>query len=299
MNTVTDNRKDYIGGSDIPIIMGLSPFKTRYQLLLEKAQIQESEFKGNRYTEYGNVMEGKIRDYINENRKDKFKPDFIIKDKFRGNCDGLNKKAILEIKTTSQVHNTVDEYKYYLVQLLFYMSLWDRKQGVLAVYERPQDFSEILIPERLQTFNINIEDYKELTNKIFEEVDKFLKDLETIKTKYIFGEEISEQDLIPNDIVSVSQHLIALEQRLVDAKKIEKDIKEFKEKLKWLMEENGVKKWETPNGSKITLVADSEKEVEEIDHKKMIAENEKLAEKYKVFKLKKRKGYVKITLGGK
>ena len=36
--TVKQDRDKYIGGSDIPIIMNLSPFKRRYDLLLEKAK---------------------------------------------------------------------------------------------------------------------------------------------------------------------------------------------------------------------------------------------------------------------
>ena len=31
---VSEDRDKYIGGSDIPVILGLSPFKTRWQLLL-------------------------------------------------------------------------------------------------------------------------------------------------------------------------------------------------------------------------------------------------------------------------
>ena len=41
---VAEGRDKYIGGSDIPVIMGLSPFKTRWQLLLEKAGLEESSF---------------------------------------------------------------------------------------------------------------------------------------------------------------------------------------------------------------------------------------------------------------
>ena len=35
--TVKQDRDKYIGGSDIPVIMNLSPFKSRFDLLLEKA----------------------------------------------------------------------------------------------------------------------------------------------------------------------------------------------------------------------------------------------------------------------
>ena len=53
MDTVRDERWRYIGGSDIAAIMGISPFKTRFQLLQEKAQIVEPDFKGNEYIEIG------------------------------------------------------------------------------------------------------------------------------------------------------------------------------------------------------------------------------------------------------
>ena len=59
---VTIDRFKWIGGSDIPAIMGISPFTTRFDLLLFKAELKENDFKGNEYTRYGQVMEPKIRD---------------------------------------------------------------------------------------------------------------------------------------------------------------------------------------------------------------------------------------------
>ena len=71
-DSVSIDRDKYIGGSDIPIIMSLSPYKSRYDLLLEKAGYKTDTFKGNKYTEYGNTMEAKIRDYINSYLDNKF-----------------------------------------------------------------------------------------------------------------------------------------------------------------------------------------------------------------------------------
>ena len=64
---------------------------------------------------------------------------------------------ILEIKTTSQIKENVNDYKVYLVQLLFYMQNVEVERGMLAVYERPEDFNEEFDGERLQIFFINIE----------------------------------------------------------------------------------------------------------------------------------------------
>ena len=52
--TVSKNREKYIGGSDVPIIMNISQFKTRYQLLLEKALIANNN-KSILNSKYGNA----------------------------------------------------------------------------------------------------------------------------------------------------------------------------------------------------------------------------------------------------
>ena len=98
---VTIDRDKYIGGSDIPIIMGLSPFRTRWELLQEKAGLIQNDFSGNKYTEYGDVMEPKIRDYVNELRGTYYEPEQLIEGDLRGNCDGFNGNSILEIKTSN------------------------------------------------------------------------------------------------------------------------------------------------------------------------------------------------------
>ena len=71
--SVKQDRDKYLGGSDIPIIMELSSFKSRYDLLLEKAGLKEDTFPGNVYTEYGNTMEPKIRDYVNRSFNEPFR----------------------------------------------------------------------------------------------------------------------------------------------------------------------------------------------------------------------------------
>jgi predicted phage-related endonuclease len=128
--SVKQDRDKYIGGSDIPIIMEISSFKSRYDLLLEKAGLKDNDFNGNVYTEYGNTMEPKIREYVNRSFKVpfRFKEGKHVREAedgepigIRCHTDGENQEYILEIKTTSQIYETVDEYKSYLVQLLFYM----------------------------------------------------------------------------------------------------------------------------------------------------------------------------------
>ena len=292
--SVKDDRERYIGGSDSPIILGISPFKTRYELLLEKAGLKEDDFEGNIYTEYGNVMEEKIRNYINEKYDTAFVEGKHIEGDIRCHTDGENKDYILEIKTTSEIHENIDDYKTYLVQLLFYMYHTKRHLGMLAVYERPEDFNEEFEKERLHIYSVKIEDYQELINKINNAVDQFRIDLQKLKENPF----LTEEDLLPIDLTKISYEIIVLENKLKEYKKIEQEQKELKEQLKKAMEEKGIKSWQTPNGAKITLVEDGkDKEVMKFNEKKFMEENQDIYNNYLETKIQKGKnGYVLITL---
>lgn len=305
MQAVTIDRDKYIGGSDIPIIMEISPFKTRFDLLLEKAGLKENDFTGNEYTEYGNVMEPKIREYVNKTFDKEFIEGKHINGDIRVHTDGEDKDSILEIKTTSQVHEKLDDYKVYLVQLLFYMQETKKCFGYLAVYERPEDFNEEFDSKRLRTYRLDIEDYKDLLEQINKAVDQFRIDLAKVKENPF----ITEEELIPTNLTELSNRVVALEKQLAEMKKIEVQAKEFKAQLKVAMEKNNIKKWETPNGVKITLVEDKPDEttIEKVVNEVLFrSENLELCERYELKQaeyledkevIKKGKsGYVKITL---
>lgn len=295
MDTVRDERWRYIGGSDISAIMGISPFKTRFQLLQEKARIVEPDFKGNEYTEYGNKLEPLIRDYVNETLNRNFAPDVLIDGDFRFNFDGLDKEhnEILEVKTTSQIHEKLDDYKTYLVQLLPYMRSVGAEKGYLAVYERPEDFDETFNPLQLTIYEVLIGDYSDLLEEIDTQVEMFKRDLKKLRENPF----ITEEELQPTEVVETANKVLALEQQLESMKQLEKELKSAKAELKRLMQENGVKKWITPNGTKITLVPDGEDTViSAFNEKKFAEEKPDIYAEYLEDKLKAgRSGYVRIT----
>lgn len=307
--SVSKDREKYIGGSDIPIIMELSPYKTRFDLLLEKAGLKVDEFKGNVFTEYGNIMEAKIREHINQTHGSDFKegkhiskiPDEWTKQKagmkVRCHTDGECGNIILEVKTTSQLYDNVDDYQLYLVQLLFYMIMTDKEHGLLAVYKRPDDMDETFNSEYLQEFIIHLEDYSELADNIKKAVIRFLEDLQKVKSNPF----ITEEELLPAEIPDIAQRIVAFEQQLALMKEVEKKVKAEKDRLKEAMEHAGVKSWETPNGYKITLIPDAEDKVVEetiFNAERFMEEQPELCEKYMETKnvIKKgKKGYVRIT----
>lgn len=295
-DSVKQDRHKYVGGSDIPVIMGISPFKTRWQLLQEKAQIVEDTFEGNIFTQYGNDMEGAIRDYINETIG-KAQEEVFVEGKhveegdvigFRCHTDGETLCEILEVKTTSQIYENLDDYGVYLVQELFYMMRTNRPFGTLAVYERPEDLSFEFDPERLHIYRFEIDDYKELADKIEVEVDRFISDLRELKSNPF----LEEQDFIPAELVEVSDKLVALESQLEVYKKIEKQVKEFKAQLKSEMEKHGVKKWVTPTGYSLCLIDDIPDTIEEVEELDMEGLKRDLPE---LFKTEAYGGYMKIV----
>lgn len=296
MQDVTKDRDKYIGGSDIPIIMGLSSFRTRWELLQEKAGIVQNDFDGNKYTEYGNVMEPKIREFINGFVHQNYAEGKVIDNDLRYHADGWDARSlkVLEIKTTSQADGGLDNYKKYLVQLLFGMALYGAQEGMLAVYERPADFDEEFDPDRLELYPVYADRYEELQSEIWESVDRFRADLKRFKENPF----MTEEEMQPFELVALSDEVVRLENSLAAYKQIEAEAKEVKAKLKEAMEKHGIKKWTTNNGVKITLVPDGADSVKQVfDEKRFKAAQPEVYETYLIEKpVKGRNGYVKITL---
>lgn len=298
---VSIDRDKYIGGSDIPVILGISKFKTRWQLLLEKAGLEESTFTGNRYTEYGHIIEPQIRDHINLTYNTQFVPNRVIDGDIRCHTDGFNGECVLEIKSTSDIHSTVDGYKVYLVQLVKYMEENKVQNGILAVYERPEDMNPVFDPKRLQVFGITMEDYRNLLNHVNKELDRFRTDLERLKENPL----LSEQDFLPaGSLTTLADKVAKFENQLASLKEIENQCKEAKKQLYMEMVKRGVKSWAMPNGTKITRVDEvpaKTKMVAELDQEAFKADNPAMYQKYLREVEKKtagKAGYVRITIPG-
>ena len=295
-DTVTKDREKFIGGSDLAGIMGLSPFIDRWTLLQQKAGLKERDFFGNEYTRYGDELEPIVRDYINEKYCRDFEPAVKIDGDLRGNCDGIDEGGLLEIKTTSHVYDTLDGYKGYLVQILFYMKIFNVQHAMLAVYHRNEDFSTDFDPSRLQVIPIDIKDHLDTMDEVEQAIEMFRKDLSELRENPL----LCEEDFMPNEIVEVTNKIMELENQLAAYKQMEAELKEFKSKLKVAMEEYGIKTWRLYDGTKITLVPDGEdKEVEEIDIKALQKDHPELfGERSKYVKRKRKKGrsgFVRIT----
>ena len=299
-DTVTKDREKYIGGSDEPAIMGISPFTTRFELLQYKAGVAENEVNGNEYTTYGNIMEGKIRDYINTLGYDFIEDKIILNDSdvlpTRFHADGTDHEQgiVLEIKTTSKIHDNVDDYKYYLVQLLKGMWAFGYSEGMLAVYSRPSDMSEEFDESRLQMFRIGIEDYDGLLKDILKADNDFREDYKAmLEMPWIDESSLpSRSELMP-----LASEIMALESGIAEAQALVKQYDGLKKELCKQMEKHGIKSWVMPNGTKVTLVPKGEDTTYmAFDTDRFKAEHKDLYEEYSIGKTRRGKSaYVRIT----
>jgi putative phage-type endonuclease len=137
-----------IGGSDIGVVMGDSPYKTRYQLWLEKTKrIQAEDISGKFHVQRGVMNEPVARAKFEEMSQMRFEPrSWVIdgKEYLRCNDDGWNDqfKAMLEIKTMgarphADVANGIVP-PHYLQQLQYNMGIAKANIGYFISY-RPED----------------------------------------------------------------------------------------------------------------------------------------------------------------
>lgn len=242
---VTENRSSYVGGSDVPVILGLSKYKTQYQLALEKAGIKEPEFISNPYIQFGNKMEPVIREYINTMNSLNFHPDtFIDKDDMlRSNVDGIDdeNQILLEIKT----HGALRNEKVYEAQMQLYFHQTGCNYGWLAMYRRPSDFDLEFDKEFLKIKEIERDEGA---------IEKILDAIETfwIRVEYLKEDpKMTEQEYysVGNDVDKIVARVERFELGIAEFEKKTKALKEqqkeYRELLYSKMEENDIKKIDT------------------------------------------------------
>lgn len=312
---VTLDRNRGIGGSDIPAVMGDSPFVSRWELLQYKAGIKENDFKGNEYTRYGQMIEPKIRDFVNETYNAHFEPDYTedIQNEdlsYFYHSDGCDSKReeILEIKSTSAIALPEDAgdnfkayalefYRKYVEQLLFGMRLHHYDKGMLAVYERPADMSEEFDPWRLQVFEIDLKEdsleplWKEIKHALF----VFETDLMWLKKHGDRGElDLPSRSVLAvqaEGTIKIDDEYVPIVWLLKNKKAIMDAYKDISGKFLKGMEEDGIKSLAlTDLGIKVSYVSGGKDTVERVlDEAAFKEDHPDLWEKYQVERVKKGK----------
>jgi len=308
---VTIDRNKYVGGSDLPSILGLNAkYGTSvFEFAKQKAGIIPNPFKGNQFTKYGQVMEPVIRDYINAKYQVNYLEDTIVDSErgYRGNTDGIDRNAdipILEVKTFGDELDV----EYYAPQCQFYMETFDVDAVRLVGYKRPADFytgMDYDLENDDSYFNYEFDDNrlvehvikrdKKLWEKIEERIIAFKNAVNELKANNDMSEDDFNNIFYGNDLVALSNKVAVLENTLASYKNIEKEYKDVKEQLYKVFEDKGLISVDFGN-TKITKVAPTSYDTVSIDTAKLKDEEPNIYEKYKTVKTTNRKGYVLITI---
>lgn len=170
-------RQNGIGGSDMPIIMGLSNYKTPYQLYLEKTGQSESTDETTELQYWGIQLENVVRkEFAKRHNITVETPETITHPDYsflRGNMDGYIPawNAILEVKCTAgwMAHEWGEEGTDvipmpYLVQVAHYCAVANADCAYIAVliggnkyrefkYTRDRELEAMLIKEGIAFWN--------------------------------------------------------------------------------------------------------------------------------------------------
>jgi putative phage-type endonuclease len=217
-------RRNFIGASDAPIIMGVSPWKTPVQLYNEKigAAIPQQE---NEYMARGTHLESEARNKFEEIMESSFPAKRFFSKKYdwmMASLDGFNEleEAAVEIKCPGKKSHSIAKSgvipDVYIPQLqhqmfvcdikkIYYFSYVSADDYFLLVCKRDDDYIEKLIEKELEFWNClcNMSS-PEMTNRDFEVKDDFgwetlcseWKQIQKDKKKLLESEEIIKKYLI-------------------------------------------------------------------------------------------------------
>lgn len=167
------DRRNRIGGSDVPIIIGESKFKTPFELFKEKVGLEDNEFGGNLYTELGNILEPKIQKLFSVTDEQKNVSKEIGFLDFSGQIDGMRNDKLVEIKVSS--YSLEEAIKQYHSQIQSYLWASGINECEFIVCSRDGEIKELFNQVR-EAFNLpHMHDFSNCDNNLVEKIKEALK----------------------------------------------------------------------------------------------------------------------------
>lgn len=266
-NDVETDRHTYIGASDIGVIMGVSPFKTPFELWCEKTQ----KIKPENLDEKDSVRMGKVleefvaQEYAYRNNvavrrapKVYVHPDYPF---FKAHADRLvtGTEKGLECKTTSEYNkdkwNGADIPESYILQCQWLMGLSGRKEWDIAVLiggnkykDKPLKFDselfDLMVEKALIFWNENVlkdippaltADDDTTIKKLYPDNNGNLLDLSNIDAALLasFEEAVAQRQELKMHEKQIKEELIELENKIKDVIKENDGVKTLKYTVTW------------------------------------------------------------------
>ena len=197
-------RRSGIGGSDSSVIMGVNPWKSLFDLWMEKTGEFVQDISSERMY-WGNVLEDVVAKefMIRRGKKVRRKNAILQHPEYEwmlGNLDRvvIGEKALLECKTTSAFNNWDEVPDYYYAQVQHYMAVTGYEKAYLAVLIGGQEYKDFVIPRNQPYIDGLIEAEKEFWQMVQDKTPPELDGSESctkiINQKYPGG-NVEEVDL--------------------------------------------------------------------------------------------------------
>lgn len=226
-----------IGGSDIPIILGLSTYKTPYQLYLEKKALITPSDEVTEQQYWGNRLEEIIRqEFSIRNNVTIETPETLIHPFYpflRANIDGFIPKwnSVLEVKCSSSFmsnlwgeQNTDIIPMAYLVQVAHYCSVTNADSAYIAVLIGGNEYRQYKYKRDLELEHTIINAASHFWNQV--ESNKPPAPVNEIDLKIMFPKSKNNQEtLINNQIKEELMQLSTVKSKIKDLESIEQDKK--------------------------------------------------------------------------
>jgi putative phage-type endonuclease len=225
-----------IGGSDMPIILGLSTYKTPYELYLEKTGQAKSSQEMTEGQYIGHLLEPIIRnEFCKRNNVAMETPDTIVHPTYtflRANIDGFIKEwnAVFEAKCANEFkgkewgEDGTDSIPLpYLVQVAHYCIVTNAQEAYIMVFLGELKFKQYRYVRDLQLECRIIEEAQKFWNSVQNNIPPQPVNIDDLRLKYAKSEE--KPIVIGDKITAAVENLIQTKRTISELLKTEEKAK--------------------------------------------------------------------------
>lgn len=229
-------RKKGIGGSDSAAVLGVSKWRTPYQVWEDKTGRSE-KVEPNEAMRAGTYMEKSIRElYSNETGRTVYDPGFAIDKEYPfivGDVDGLCSDRILEIKNC---RNEWDEIPIeYFFQVQHYMRLFDMPLADIAVMFYGQKFQIFTVERDKSLWETILPVYQEFWKCVETDTPPELETLDDVNRAYRNSRDSSV--ILDADAIDKLQRIKTLKKTIAG---LQEQLDEYEFEVKNKMAENAI-----------------------------------------------------------
>ncbi len=225
-------RKNSIGGSEVASVVGLSRWKTPFEVWGEKTSLVKTKNEQTEAMKWGSLLEPIVRkEFAVRNGLEVAEAQYIFAHKDYGfmtaNIDGYVKMAdgnyaVLEVKTSNAF--AVDDWKdgcpiEYYMQVQYYMGVLGLNKAFIAVLIGGSDYRQLEVDRDEETINFIFRKVKEFWVMVEKKIPPEVGSGDTTLLNQLFGKSKTEIKILPDDMANLCEEFEKAKADVDEAKK--------------------------------------------------------------------------------